>query len=227
MQTEGIKAMESLKQQQLQNNVKTSYTHMHTHAHIVISVLAFVRGESLPSLCSRVLLLIALSDSLSLLLCSCCVCYALCLKQRHTRALMSRLRATQRRSPISRRAAATLTASEATRRGTDLQSAGRQLQKANDIPGKDVGEVVKCLQRQISSQLRDWRGEDWSSVIANLPHSEADSHSTFLFLSRRTSPLHRRSPAMEEMLTCSRSPFSQVFGRQGQLMQASECKHQH
>lgn len=39
---------------------------MHTLAHIVISVLAFVRGESLPSLCSRVLLLIALSDSLSL-----------------------------------------------------------------------------------------------------------------------------------------------------------------
>lgn len=76
---------------------------MHTHAHAIISVLAFVRGESLPSLCSRVLLLIALSDSLSLslLLCSCCVCYALCLKQRHTRALMSRLRATQRRSPIS------------------------------------------------------------------------------------------------------------------------------
>lgn len=29
---------------------------------------------------------------------------------------------------------------------------------------------------------------------------------------------------MEEMLTCSRSPFSQVFGRQGQLMQASECR---
>ncbi|KAM7404512.1 hypothetical protein PAMP_011855 [Pampus punctatissimus] len=26
---------------------------------------------------------------------------------------------------------------------------------------------------------------------------------------------------MEEMLTCSRSPFSQVFGRQGQLMQAT------
>ncbi|CAL8319058.1 unnamed protein product [Merluccius merluccius] len=25
---------------------------------------------------------------------------------------------------------------------------------------------------------------------------------------------------MEEMLTCNRSPFSQVFGRQGQLMQA-------
>ncbi|XP_007553523.1 PREDICTED: putative uncharacterized protein C1orf196 [Poecilia mexicana] len=26
---------------------------------------------------------------------------------------------------------------------------------------------------------------------------------------------------MEETLTCSRSPFSQVFGRQGQLMQAT------
>ncbi|CAL8259694.1 unnamed protein product, partial [Gadus morhua 'NCC'] len=26
---------------------------------------------------------------------------------------------------------------------------------------------------------------------------------------------------MEEMLTCNRSPFSQVFGRQGQLMQAT------
>lgn len=32
--------------------------------------------------------------------------------------------------------------------------------------------------------------------------------------------------AMEETLTCRRSPFSQVFGRQGQLMQASECRSQ-
>ncbi|XP_041859835.1 kazrin-like isoform X2 [Melanotaenia boesemani] len=37
---------------------------------------------------------------------------------------------------------------------------------------------------------------------------------------RRTCPSWR-SPAMEETLTCSRSPFSQVFGRQGQLMQAT------
>lgn len=36
----------------------------------------------------------------------------------------------------------------------------------------------------------------------------------------------RPTAAMEETLTCRRSPFSQVFGRQGQLMQASECRCQ-
>ncbi len=120
-------------QQQLQYNVRTGYAHTYTHADTVISILTSVRGESLSSLCSRLLLLIALSPSpslslsLSLLLCSSCVCCALCLKQRHTGALMSRRRATQHRSPISSGAAAALTASEATRHWTDLQSAGRQL----------------------------------------------------------------------------------------------------
>lgn len=114
-------------QQQLQYTVRTGSAHIYTHADTVISILTSVRGESLSSLCSRLLLRIALFPSLSLLLCSCCVCCALCLKQRHTGALMSRRRATQHRSPISSGAATTLTASEATRHRTDLQSAGRQL----------------------------------------------------------------------------------------------------
>lgn len=81
---------------------------------------------------------------------------------------------------------------------------------------------MRWLQRQISSQLRV-RGENCSSATANLLHTRRLTLSA-LSPSEDEGPFpSRRSSAMEEMLTCSRSPFSQVFGRQGQLMQASEC----
>lgn len=99
-----------------------------THAHTVISILTFVGGESIFSLQQASPSHRLLSPSLSLLLCSCCVCLcSLSEAAPHTGALMSRLRATQCRSPISWGVAATLTASEAVRHRTDLQSVGRQL----------------------------------------------------------------------------------------------------
>lgn len=52
----------------------------------------------------------------------------------------------------------------------------------------------------------------WRSV-ADLPSSS----SFFAFSSACAS-----GTAMEDTLTCSHATFSQVFGRQGQLMQASE-----
>ncbi|CAL8251393.1 unnamed protein product [Arctogadus glacialis] len=152
--------------------------------------------------------------------------------------------------PSSPRAAAHHPSGGPPHQGTDLQPAGggirtptahsqRPTPKPNASEAEDphtacVCETPKSRHRGTDPSLYQRRGDQrrrGASVNALPPALRADPRRSLpgspvrkSLPSPRTTVtrLAEERPAMEETLTCNRSPFSQVFGRQGQLMQASE-----
>lgn len=147
------------------------------HTHTIISILTSSGGESVSSLCSRLLLLNAYSLPLSLSL-SCFVhavfACALCLKQRHTGALMSRLRATP--TQISHQLRSSNSSDgiwgNETRDWSAVSGETAVRSKWKPRERRRRGREVQI----ISESVRKWEWEDCSSASTAdpSPHSEAD-----------------------------------------------------
>lgn len=176
-------------------NARAGYSRNYTQTRTVILFTVSSGG--------RVCLLPAAGSCFSLLLLSLSVHAVLALLLSHSGAGWEQ---PQHRSTTSWRLGRHLRAG---RLQTHPQVSLQANRRASDCSIKEAGEVVRRLswdqsegaRLQSKSAVGGWLFPSWRTVL---------------------SP---RSSVMEETLTCSRSPFSQVFGRQGQLMRASEFWH--